>query len=58
MQVCSPLFGVLYVCPYFTDWFVAAKDYLGISLVIVDNMYFVLPFPIFLFCPLVHLIFW
>nr|CAB3452636.1 unnamed protein product [Digitaria exilis] len=32
--VCSPLFGILYVCPCFTGWSVTAKDYMGISLVI------------------------
>jgi hypothetical protein len=32
VQVCSPLFGVPYVCPYFIDWSIAAEGYMGIFL--------------------------
>ena len=33
VQVCSPLFGVPYVCPYFIDWSIAAESYMGIFLI-------------------------
>jgi len=33
VQVCSPLFGVPYVCPYFIDWSIAAEGYMGIFLI-------------------------
>jgi hypothetical protein len=58
MQVCSPLFGVLYVCPCFTGWSIAAKEYMGISLVIICSLCY--PFPIsFFFCLLVdHFVFY
>lgn len=33
VQVCSSLFGVPYVCPYFIDWSIAAEGYMGIFLI-------------------------
>lgn len=57
MQVCSPLFGVLHVCPYFTGWSIAAEDYMGMFL--SYNMYFVLSFPpSFFVSVIVYLVFW